>query len=111
MGAIDLVVQVVGPDGAMVAASPRMADAPPMLRGSRPPPGGSRAGTVDGLQVDPLDTFRVGVWRRGIDRKVAIVRDAYTMLNAEAQARRGEVMELIVIALIALEILLALVRH
>jgi hypothetical protein len=58
-----------------------------------------------------LDIFRVGVWRRGIDRKVAIVRDAYTMLNAEAQARRGEVMELIVIALIALEILLALIRH
>ena len=58
-----------------------------------------------------LDIFRVGVWRRGIDRKVAIVRDAYTMLNAESQARRGEVMELIVIALIALEILLALVRH
>ena len=58
-----------------------------------------------------MDIFRAATWRRGIDRKVAIVRDAYTMLNAEAQARRGEVMELIVIALIALEIMLALIRH
>ena len=58
-----------------------------------------------------MDIFRAATWRRGIDRKVSIVRDAYTMLNAEAQARRGEVMELIVIALIALEIMLALIRH
>ena len=58
-----------------------------------------------------MDIFRAPTWRRGIDRKVAIIRDAYVMLNGEAQARRAEVMELTIIALIALEILLALVRH
>ena len=54
------------------------------------------------------EIFRGPTWRRGIERKVAIIRDAYAMLNAEAQARRAEVMELIIIALIAIEIALAL---
>jgi len=54
------------------------------------------------------EIFRGPTWRRGIERKVAIIRDAYAMLNAEAQARRAEVMELIVISLIAIEIVLAL---
>lgn len=56
------------------------------------------------------EIFRGPTWRRGIDRKVAIIRDAYTMLNAEAQARRGEVMELTIIVLIAVEIVFALLR-
>jgi hypothetical protein len=55
-----------------------------------------------------LDIFRGPTWRRGIDRKVAIIRDAYAMLNAESQARRTEVLELIIIVLIAVEIVLAL---
>ena len=55
-----------------------------------------------------LEIFRGPTWRRGIDRKVAIVRDAYTMLNAESQARRAEVLEIIIVFLIALEIALAL---
>jgi len=58
-----------------------------------------------------MDIFRGPTWRRGIDRKVAIIRDAYAMLNGEAQARRAEVMELTIIALIALEIVLALIKH
>jgi hypothetical protein len=57
-----------------------------------------------------LEIFRSRVWRTGIDRKVAIVRDAYTMLNAESQARRAEVLELIIVALIAIEIVLSLLR-
>jgi len=56
-----------------------------------------------------LDIFRGPTWRRGIDRKVAIIRDAYTMLNAESQARRTEVLELIIIVLIVVEIVLALI--
>lgn len=55
-----------------------------------------------------MEIFRGPTWRRGIDRKVSIIREAYAMLNAEAQARRAEVMELTIIALIALEIMLAL---
>jgi hypothetical protein len=55
-----------------------------------------------------LEIFRGPTWRRGIDRKVAIVRDTYSMLNAESQARRAEVLEIIIVALIALEIALAI---
>jgi hypothetical protein len=54
-----------------------------------------------------LDVFRSRTWRSGIDRKVAIIRDAYTMLNAESQARRAEVLEITIILLILIEIVMA----
>jgi hypothetical protein len=58
-----------------------------------------------------LEVFRGRVWRQGIDEKLAIVRDAYSMLNAETQARRAEILEIIVVLLITLEIVLAFWRH
>jgi len=58
-----------------------------------------------------LELFRGRTWRQGIDEKLAIVRDTYSMLNAETQARRTEILEVIVVVLIALEIVLAFVRH
>ncbi|HEX6031232.1 MAG TPA: hypothetical protein VFY90_07355 [Tepidiformaceae bacterium] len=58
-----------------------------------------------------IEVFRAGTWRAGIERKVRIVGDTYSMLNAEAQSRRSELLELIVIVLIVLEILLALFWH
>jgi hypothetical protein len=59
-----------------------------------------------------LEIFRARTWRAGIDRKLGIVSDTYAMLNAEAQAARGEVLVVTVVALIFIEILLALVlRH
>ncbi len=54
-----------------------------------------------------LGIFKESTWRSGIDRKVGIIGNAYAMLNAESQARRTEVLELIIILLIALEIFLA----
>jgi hypothetical protein len=57
-----------------------------------------------------LEIFRGPTWRRGIDRKVAILREAYSMLNDEAEGRRGEVLEITIILLIALELILALRR-
>ena len=59
------------------------------------------------IYATALEIFRGSAWRRGIDQKVAIVREAYTMLNAESQARRAEVLEVTIVLLIALEILLA----
>ena len=56
-----------------------------------------------------LEIFRARAWRAGIDRKLGIVRDTYAMLNAEAQAARGEVLEVTIVALILIEIVLALV--
>ncbi len=58
-----------------------------------------------------LEIFRGRTWRLGIDGKLAIVRDSYSMLNAESQARRSEVLEVVIVLLILFEIVLAFVRH
>ena len=57
-----------------------------------------------------LEIFRARAWRAGIDRKLGIIRETYGMLNAEAQAARGETLEMAIVALIVIEIVLALVR-
>ena len=57
-----------------------------------------------------LDVFRARHWRAGIDRKLTIIRETYEMLNAEAQAARGEVLEIAIVALIVLEIVLSFFR-
>ena len=58
-----------------------------------------------------LDIFRGRAWRAGIDRKLAIMRETYGMLNAEAQAWRAEALELAIVLLIVAEIVLGLVRR
>jgi hypothetical protein len=58
-----------------------------------------------------LEIFRERTWRAGIDRKVTILHNTYEMLNAESQARRTEILEIVVIILIAFEIFLALRGH
>jgi hypothetical protein len=57
-----------------------------------------------------LKIFRGRTWRHGIDRKVAIVREAYSMLNDESIGRRSEMLEITIIILIAVDIVLALVH-
>ena len=57
-----------------------------------------------------LELFRGTAWRRGIERKLRIVRETYGMLNAEAQAARAELLEIAIIALIVIEIVLGLRR-
>src|SRR5262249_40825420 len=57
-----------------------------------------------------LEEFRERTWRSGLDRKVAIVRQTYDMLNDESLARRSETLELIIVFLIVLEIAIALLR-
>jgi len=58
-----------------------------------------------------LEMFRGRAWRSGIDGKLAIVRDAYGMLNAESQARRSEALEVIIVLLIVLEVALTLLHR
>lgn len=62
------------------------------------------------IYTTALEIFRGPTWRRGIDRKVSILREAYGMLNDESEARRAEVLEVTIIVLILLELLLALRR-
>ena len=57
-----------------------------------------------------LELFRGNAWRRGIERKLSIVRETYAMLNAEAQAARAELLEIAIIALIVIEIVVGLRR-
>jgi hypothetical protein len=57
-----------------------------------------------------LELFRGTAWRRGIERKLSIVRETYSMLNAEAQAARAELLEIAIIALIVIEIVVGLRR-
>jgi hypothetical protein len=54
-----------------------------------------------------LELFRERAWRRGIERKLGILRDTYAMLNDEAQSLRMELLELVVVLLIFAEIALA----
>jgi hypothetical protein len=57
-----------------------------------------------------LEIFRGRVWRSGIDRKLGIIRETYGMLNAEAQARRAELLEIAIVVLIVVEIFLGIFR-
>ena len=59
-----------------------------------------------------LELFREQEWRRGLERKLGILRETYTMLNSEAQVARAEVLEVAIVVLIVAELVLALlVRH
>jgi hypothetical protein len=58
-----------------------------------------------------LELFREQAWRRGIERKLRILRETYAMLNSEAQAARAELLEIAIVLLIVAELLLALLRH
>jgi hypothetical protein len=57
-----------------------------------------------------LDTFRVPAFSAAVQRKLSIIRDTYIALNDEATGVRGELLELAIIALILLEIVIALLR-
>ncbi|MFC7540971.1 hypothetical protein ACFQU2_17980 [Siccirubricoccus deserti] len=58
-----------------------------------------------------MELFRVPAVSAAVDRKLAIVRDTYTALHGEAAGARAELLEAAILALIAVEILLSLVRY
>ncbi len=55
-----------------------------------------------------LEIFRGREWRKGIDRKLAIIQETYGMLNAESQAARAEMLELMIVVLFVVDIALTL---
>lgn len=57
-----------------------------------------------------LELFRGRAWRAGIDRKLAILRDTYAMLNDESQAGRSESLELAIVLLIILELVMGALK-
>ena len=58
-----------------------------------------------------LELFRARTVGAAVDRKLAIIRDTYTALYQEASAARAALMEAVIVALIAVEIVLALLAH
>src|SRR5262249_40963816 len=44
-----------------------------------------------------MEEFREQTWRRGLERKIAIVRGTFDMLNDESQARRSEALEVVIV--------------
>lgn len=56
-----------------------------------------------------LEIFRGRIWRAGIDRKLEILHATYEGLNDDANAARGEWLELAIVVLIVLDIGLAFV--
>jgi hypothetical protein len=57
-----------------------------------------------------LELFRVPAVSAAVDRKLSIIRDTYTALYDEAHASRSELLEIIILVLIAVEIVLAIIR-
>lgn len=58
-----------------------------------------------------IELFRVPNVSSAVDRKLSIVRDTYTALYDESSASRSTLLELTIIALIVVEIVLALIRY
>lgn len=63
------------------------------------------------IYASALDLFRVRTVSAAVNRKLAIIRDTYTALYDEANSSRAGLMEFLILVLIAVEIVLALVRH
>ncbi len=58
-----------------------------------------------------MELFRVRSVSAAVDRKLAIIRDTYAALHSEAAGGRAELLEIAILALIAVEIILSLLRH
>lgn len=58
-----------------------------------------------------LEQFRVASVSAALNRKLAIIRDTYTALHDEASGARGALMEAAIIALILIELVLAIVER
>ena len=63
------------------------------------------------IYASAVELFRVTTVGAAVDRKLAIIRDTYTTLYQEASAARAALMEAVIVVLIAVEIILALLRH
>jgi hypothetical protein len=58
-----------------------------------------------------LGLFKVSTLSASVDRKLAIIRDTYAALYAEASSQRSELLEITIVVLIVLEIAVTLALH
>lgn len=57
-----------------------------------------------------LNVLRLDVWRSGVEHKLNLLRETYTMLHNEADAERASALEWIIVLLIFFEIIMALIK-
>ena len=62
------------------------------------------------LYTSTLTVLRVDVWRSGVEHKLTLLRETYSMLHDEADTERAIALEWTIIILIAFEIVMAWVR-
>ena len=62
------------------------------------------------LYTSTLAVLRVDVWRAGVEHKLSLLRETYSMLHDEADTERAIALEWTIIILIAFEIVMAWVR-
>lgn len=58
-----------------------------------------------------MELFRVPNVSAAVDRKLAIIRETYTALHSEAAGSRAELLEIVILVLIAVEIVVSLLPH
>jgi hypothetical protein len=58
-----------------------------------------------------ISVLRVDVWRAGVEHKLALLRETYSMLHDEADAERASALEWTIVLLILFEIVMALLGH
>ncbi len=55
-----------------------------------------------------LSVLRVQIWKEGVDHKLALLRETYSMLHDQADAERANALEWIIVILILVELIVAL---
>lgn len=63
------------------------------------------------LYTAMLNVLRVDIWRAGVEHKLALLRETYSMLHDKADTERSTALEWTIILLIVFEIVIALLRH
>lgn len=58
-----------------------------------------------------LSVLRVHLWRRGVEHRLQLLREAYSILHDEADAERAAALEWAIVLLIVFEIVMALLGH
>jgi len=58
-----------------------------------------------------LHVLRVEMWRAGVEHKLALLRQTYSMLHDEADTERASALEWTIVLLILFEIVMALLGH
>lgn len=56
-----------------------------------------------------LNVLRVNMWRAGVEHKLALLRETYSMLHDQADAERASALEWIIVLLILVEIFMAVI--